>query len=93
MKLPNIPSELNVISILQRKADRFSCFRRYNPIFLHAKLFMRVSFRNHVMVATVTGIAPFISMLRYWLEGPVDDRRMYVLDQRDDIIETGEENV
>ena len=32
------------------------------------------------MVATVTGVAPFVSMLRYWLEGPADDRRMYVLE-------------
>jgi ferredoxin--NADP+ reductase len=32
------------------------------------------------MVATVTGIAPFVSMLRYWLEGPADHRRMYVLE-------------
>ena len=32
------------------------------------------------MVSTVTGVAPFVSMLRYWLEGPADDRRMYVLE-------------
>ena len=30
--------------------------------------------------ATVTGVAPFVSMLRYWLEGAADDRRMYVLE-------------
>jgi ferredoxin--NADP+ reductase len=41
---------------------------------------LRPEFRNHVMVATVTGIAPFVSMLRHWLEGPADDRRMYVLE-------------
>jgi NAD(P)H-flavin reductase len=41
---------------------------------------LRPEFRNHVMVATVTGIAPFVSMLRYWLEGPGDDKRMYVLE-------------
>jgi ferredoxin-NADP reductase len=41
---------------------------------------LRPEFRNHVMVATVTGIAPFVSMLRYWLEGPADDRHMYVLE-------------
>src|SRR5688572_11561888 len=41
---------------------------------------LRPEFRNHVMVATVTGIAPFVSMLRYWLEGPADDSRMYVLE-------------
>src|SRR5262245_56914930 len=40
----------------------------------------RPEFRNHVMVSTVTGVAPFISMLRYWLESPSDDRRMYVLE-------------
>jgi ferredoxin/flavodoxin---NADP+ reductase len=37
-------------------------------------------FRHHVMVATVTGIAPFVSMLRHWLAGPADERHMYVLD-------------
>ena len=41
---------------------------------------LRPEFRNHVMVATVTGVAPFVSMLRYWLEGAADDRRMYVLE-------------
>lgn len=41
---------------------------------------LRPEFRNHVMVATVTGIAPFISMLRHWLEGPKDERRMFVLE-------------
>jgi ferredoxin--NADP+ reductase len=40
----------------------------------------RPEFRHHVMVATVTGIAPFVSMLRHWLEGPPDERRMYVLE-------------
>ncbi|MEO8465044.1 MAG: ferredoxin--NADP reductase [Gammaproteobacteria bacterium] len=37
-------------------------------------------FRHHVMVATVTGIAPFVSMLRHWLAGATGDLRMYVLD-------------
>jgi ferredoxin/flavodoxin---NADP+ reductase len=41
---------------------------------------LRPEFRNHVMVSTVTGVAPFVSMLRYWLDGPVDDSRMYVLE-------------
>jgi ferredoxin/flavodoxin---NADP+ reductase len=41
---------------------------------------LRPEFRNHVMVSTVTGVAPFVSMLRYWLEGALDDSRMYVLE-------------
>jgi ferredoxin--NADP+ reductase len=41
---------------------------------------LRPEFRNHVMVATVTGVAPFVSMLRRWREGPIDQRRMYVLE-------------
>ena len=41
---------------------------------------LRPELRNHVMVATVTGIAPFVSMLRHWLEGPPSDQRMYVLE-------------
>ncbi len=40
----------------------------------------RPEFRNHVMVATVTGIAPFISMLRHRLDGAADERRIYVLE-------------
>jgi ferredoxin--NADP+ reductase len=36
-------------------------------------------YRNHVMVATVTGIAPFVSMLRYALAMPGDGARFYVL--------------
>ena len=40
----------------------------------------RPEFRNHVMVSTVTGVAPFISMLRYSLEAPAGDWRMYVLE-------------
>ena len=41
---------------------------------------MRPEFRNHVMVATVTGVAPFVSMLRRWLTAPVDGHRFYVLE-------------
>jgi ferredoxin--NADP+ reductase len=41
---------------------------------------LRPEFRNHVMVATVTGVAPFVSMLRYWLEDRAAERRLYVLE-------------
>ena len=41
---------------------------------------LQPEFRHHVMVATVTGIAPFVSMLRHWLAGAADEQRMYVLD-------------
>jgi ferredoxin--NADP+ reductase len=41
---------------------------------------MRPEFRNHVMIATVTGIAPFVSMLRHWLATGVADQRIYVLE-------------
>ena len=41
---------------------------------------LRPEFRNHVMVATVTGIAPFVSMLRHWLESPAGEANMYVLE-------------
>jgi ferredoxin--NADP+ reductase len=46
-------------------------------------------FRNHVMVSTVTGVAPFVSMLRHWCEGPADERRMYVLEGASFIDEFG----
>jgi ferredoxin--NADP+ reductase len=41
---------------------------------------LRPEFRNHVMVSTVTGVAPFVSMLRHWVDGPADEQRMYVLE-------------
>jgi NAD(P)H-flavin reductase len=37
-------------------------------------------FRNHVMVATVTGVAPFLSMIRHWAERPVGNPSFYVLE-------------
>ena len=38
-------------------------------------------YRHHVMVATVTGVAPFVSMLRYALDRPeYADHRFYVLE-------------
>jgi len=50
---------------------------------------MQPEFRNHVMVATVTGVAPFVSMLRYWLTAPVDRHRIYVLEGASYIDEFG----
>jgi NAD(P)H-flavin reductase len=41
------------------------------------------------MVSTVTGVAPFVSMLRYWLEGAADERRMFVLEGASFIDEFG----
>jgi ferredoxin--NADP+ reductase len=58
-----------------RVGDTLTLRPRAKGVFL-----LRPEFRNHVMVATVTGIAPFVSMLRHWLEGPADERRMYVLE-------------
>lgn len=37
-------------------------------------------FRNHVMVATVTGVTPFISMLRAYFENPRGGDRFYILE-------------
>ena len=50
---------------------------------------LRPEFRNHVMVATVTGVAPFVSMLRHWREQAPNDRRMYVLEGASFIDEFG----
>lgn len=57
----------------------------------HAKgvFLMQPEFRNHVMVATVTGVAPFVSMLRRWLTAPVDRHRIYVLEGASYIDEFG----
>ena len=54
---------------------------RANGVFL-----MRRELRNHVMIATVTGIAPFVSMLRHWLAAPRADQRIYVLEGATDVI-------
>jgi ferredoxin--NADP+ reductase len=40
---------------------------------------LKPEFAKHVMVATVTGVAPFVSMLRYALETPSDGASFYVL--------------
>jgi len=73
-----IPPPLGHLTPLLHKlnvGDTVTLRPRAKGVFL-----LRPEFRAHVMVATVTGIAPFISMLRYWLEGPPDDRPMYVLE-------------
>jgi NAD(P)H-flavin reductase len=36
-------------------------------------------FKNHVMVATVTGIAPFVSMVRHAVHEEIRDHRLFVL--------------
>ena len=36
-------------------------------------------YQNHLMVATVTGIAPFLSMVRNYLYSGSDDHRFYIL--------------
>jgi ferredoxin-NADP reductase len=41
---------------------------------------MRPEVRHHVMVATVTGIAPFVSMLRHWLDRAPCEQWIYVLE-------------
>jgi ferredoxin--NADP+ reductase len=41
---------------------------------------LRPELRNHVMVATVTGIAPFVSMIRHSLAAPAADHAFYVLE-------------
>jgi ferredoxin--NADP+ reductase len=43
------------------------------------KFVLNNAYRKHVMVATVTGVAPFVSMLRYSLEGSQDSAQFYVL--------------
>ena len=37
-------------------------------------------YRNHVMVSTVTGVTPFISMLRAYYENPRGGDRFYILE-------------
>ena len=43
------------------------------------KFVLNRDYRNHVMVATVTGVAPFVSMLRHELGPPGDSAGFYVL--------------
>jgi ferredoxin/flavodoxin---NADP+ reductase len=69
--LGHLTPKLHALSV----GDTVTLRPRAKGVFL-----LRPEFRNHVMVSTVTGIAPFVSMLRYWLDGPSDDRRMYVLE-------------
>jgi ferredoxin--NADP+ reductase len=43
------------------------------------KFVLNTSYRSHVMVSTVTGVAPFVSMLRHTLATPVEGAQFYVL--------------
>jgi ferredoxin--NADP+ reductase len=57
-----------------RVGDKVSLRRRAK-----GKFVLKRDYRHHVMVATVTGVAPFVSMLRYALESPGDGAQFYVL--------------
>jgi len=41
---------------------------------------LKPEFRHHVMVATVTGVAPFVSIARHWAEAPDPAHSFYVLE-------------
>jgi ferredoxin--NADP+ reductase len=57
-----------------RIGDKVTLRRRAKGKFL-----LKPELRNHVMVATVTGIAPFVSMLRYALATPDGPASFYLL--------------
>ena len=57
-----------------RVGDQVSLRRRAK-----GKFVMQTGYRHHVMVATVTGVAPFVSMLRYALATPEAGAEFYVL--------------
>jgi ferredoxin--NADP+ reductase len=57
-----------------RVGDTVTIRRRAKGVFV-----LQPEFRNHVMVATVTGVAPFVSMLRYALATQDGDAAFYVL--------------
>jgi ferredoxin--NADP+ reductase len=57
-----------------RVGDKVSLRRRAK-----GKFVLQAGYRNHVMVATVTGIAPFVSMLRHSLAAPGSSAQFYVL--------------
>ncbi|HEY8520142.1 MAG TPA: FAD-binding oxidoreductase [Gammaproteobacteria bacterium] len=58
-----------------RVGDSVTIRPRAKGVFL-----LRPAFRNHLFIATVTGIAPFMSMLRHWAEAPYGELSFYVLD-------------
>src|SRR6185295_16901872 len=41
---------------------------------------LKPEFRHHVMIATVTGVAPFVSIVRHWAEAPDAAHSFYVLE-------------
>jgi ferredoxin--NADP+ reductase len=57
-----------------RVGDKVSIRRRAK-----GKFVLNPNYRKHVMVSTVTGVAPFVSMLRYVLATPGDGAQFYVL--------------
>lgn len=58
-----------------RVGDTVTMRPRAKGVFL-----LRPEFHHHVMVATVTGVAPFVSIVRHWAEGPDGASSFYVLE-------------
>ena len=42
--------------------------------------FLNLDYKNHVMISTVTGVTPFISMLRAYFENPRGGDRFFILE-------------
>lgn len=58
-----------------RAGDTVTLRPRAKGVFL-----LKPEFRHHVMVATVTGVAPFVSIVRHWVEAPGEPHSFYVLE-------------
>ncbi len=53
--------------------DKMTCRPRAKGLFI-----LDEKFKNHIMVATVTGVAPYISILRYYNTHPKEGHNFYV---------------
>ena len=71
------PPEGHVTPLLHelRAGDTVTMRPRAKGVFL-----LKPEFRHHVMVATVTGVAPFVSIVRHWAESPDGASSFYVLE-------------
>lgn len=74
-RIPPPAGKLTPLLHALRVGDKVTIRPRAKGVFL-----LRTAFRHHVMIATVTGVAPFISMIRHWAEEPYGDVSFRVLD-------------
>ena len=74
-RIPPPEGHLTPLLHALRVGDTVTMRPRAKGVFL-----LKPEFQHHVMVATVTGVAPFVSIVRHWVEAPGEAHSFYVLE-------------